>query len=1316
MIPAMSTPLTVVVWLLLFILSGSALPGQNSLPPTGVPPIRNYPPSEYNAHNQNWAIVQDRRGVMYFGNNNGILEYDGVSWQLIPTPGSPVVRSLTIDDTGRIFAGGVGEFGYLAPDTVGRMRFVSLLPGLGEEYRDFSDVWQTLAIGKSIYFVTQKFIFRWDGRHIRVWKAQSSFHVGFAVNDRFYVRQREIGLMELVSDSLSIIPGGAEFAGERIMAMLPFASGEKSGLLLATRTNGLLLYDGLTSRRFVTEADDLFSEGQIYSATRLTNGWYAFGTLQNGIVVIDPDGHLRYHLHKGSGLQDDTIWFLYEDVQNSLWVGMHYGVSRIEIASPFTYFGEKEGLEGSAMQITRHQGVLYVASSMGIYHLDETPGSARTSGRFRKMPDISPQGWALLPFNDVMLAGVFDGVYEIKGNSSRVVSNAYTMSLHRSGQDPDRVFVGMQSGLKAISYEKGQWRDEGRVEGVDYEIRNIYETPDGKLWLSTYNNGLLLVDFSSGFHLKPSVMLFDTLNGLPSNIWNVPFDTRKGLRFATRKGIFRFNETSGRFSPDTSLVIGLGNAPIFSVSEDHRGDLWMVHFEKSNSGMARLRNDNRYKWEESSLLRIRGIDTYVAYPDPLLDGITWLGCIDRVIRYDQANSKDAALPFRTLIREVISNGDSLLFGGVPSGKEGGQKIKFANNSLRFRFAAPVFDDEQKTLYQYRLEGYDKDWSGWSSETYKDFTRLPPGTYRFLVRARDLYGTTGETAVYAFRITPPFYLAWWAYIFYGVLLVAGLAKLLRYQQHQLRRKHQREMEQMEYDKLRELDQLKSDFFTNISHEFRTPLTLILGPVEKLLSENPGEEETRQFLMVKRNAQRLLRLINQLLDLSKFDAGKMNLEMQYADIIPLLRGVVSSFESVAQKVNLQFKNEMEAACLHFDPGKMEQILNNLVSNALKFTPEDGKVTVEVTLADDGKSLRIDVTDTGPGIPEAHLPYVFDRFYQATEISPGGEAGSGIGLALTRELVILHRGDISVRNTESGGACFTVLLPFPKEPQGVTGSVRKPEIRSVVPVRETVITETVLPSGAEDPAKEITLLLVEDNPDMRTFLRESLSGSYCLLEAPDGREGINLALEHIPDLVISDVMMPRKDGLQLCEALKNDERTSHIPIILLTARADIASRIAGLERGADDYLAKPFHRKELLIRTRNLLEGRRRLHERYGALPAPVPSENRDIRIEDVFLRKIRGIVEVHLSDETFEIDQLARQAGMSRSQLFRKIKALTGGSPSIFIRTIRLHRAKELLQNTSMNVSEVACEVGFSTPAYFSDMFLETYGVRPSQLRK
>lgn len=526
-------------------------------------------------------------------------------------------------------------------------------------------------------------------------------------------------------------------------------------------------------------------------------------------------------------------------------------------------------------------------------------------------------------------------------------------------------------------------------------------------------------------------------------------------------------------------------------------------------------------------------------------------------------------------------------------------------------------------------------------------------------------------------------------------------------------------QQQADKLREMDAIKSRFFTNLAHEFRTPLTLMLGPAEQVLAET-GEPKTKQQVgLLQRNALRLLQLINQLLDLSKLEAGKTQLTPRSDDMVGLVKGTLLSFESLAhqKQIALQVKADCDTLIMDIDRDKLEKILYNLFSNAIKFTPSGGDVFVRLTheVVRQEPWVQLVVQDTGVGIPATKLPYVFDHFYQVDASNTREQEGFGIGLALTKELVELHSGSIQIESIESVGTTVTVRLPIRQE-QPVQDAL--PPVLPASYSAVTTISTPLPPSPQAADAPE--LLLIEDNNEVRAFIRSSLGGispsdQYRIREAVNGEEGVQLAQEWVPDLIITDLMMPKLDGYQVCQALKQDERTSHIPIVMLTAKADLDSRVEGLQTGADSYLAKPFHQRELLAQIANLITSRQQLRERFSRdnlwdKGITLPS------LEQAFLDRVRTAIDARLDDESFSVDQLSDDIGVSRTQLHRKLKALVNQSPGDLIRVVRLQRALDLLTRNVATVSEVAYMVGFGNPASFSTSFSRHFGYAPSEVKK
>ena len=523
----------------------------------------------------------------------------------------------------------------------------------------------------------------------------------------------------------------------------------------------------------------------------------------------------------------------------------------------------------------------------------------------------------------------------------------------------------------------------------------------------------------------------------------------------------------------------------------------------------------------------------------------------------------------------------------------------------------------------------------------------------------------------------------------------------------------ELKQAEATSLKELDEAKTKLLTNISHEFRTPLTIMLG-MARLIKEHPDEWFRKGSEKIIQNGHALLHLVNDLLDMARLEAGAMTVNCLQQDIITQLRYLVGSFSSVAteKNIDLQFSPHSGEFIMDFDADKLMQIVSNLLSNALKFTPKDGKVELSTENLLSQHSFSIRVKDNGPGIAAEHLPQIFDRFYRIENPLLQSQSGSGLGLALTRELITLMNGTVSVESEPGAGTQFTITLPVTNEAP-LKEKMTEIETLEFTDSAERFQINKLPPDNTSAPV----VLIVEDNRDLTEYLQHILATEYRVESAADGKSGLEQAFELIPDIIVSDVMMPVMDGIALLERLKSDIRTSHIPVVMLTAKADITSRLTGLEKGADEYLAKPFHEKELRIRLRNLIDMRERMQQHFASLtPDAAHLQDKSLKIENEFIRKIRAFMEENIAAEEFEIQQLCRQMAMSRAQLYRKFKALTGKSVFEYLRTLRLHKAKELLLTSTLNVTQVCFDVGFNNLSHFSRIFTEEFGRKPSDFRK
>lgn len=813
-------------------------------------------------------------------------------------------------------------------------------------------------------------------------------------------------------------------------------------------------------------------------------------------------------------------------------------------------------------------------------------------------------------------------------------------------------------------------------------IMDIFEDEQGNFWLGT-NMGLNKFDTSTEefYH-------FTISNGLPHNwIYRIFEDAHENLWLSTLKGISKFNPHSGTFN-NYDVLKGLVAADRSGVGcQGNNGEIYL----DSPGGLTRFHPDS-----------IRN--------NPYIPPI--------------------------VITNISIMGKSIRFGEEIT-------VPYSDDNISFEFAALSYVRPEKNLYAYKLEGGYDDWHFAGTNRYASYNNLNPGEYTFRVRGSNNDGIWNEDgAAVKIIILPPWWKSMWAYILYILVLGSIVFIMWNAQLKKIRIQHQYEMSRFEARKLHEVDEMKLEFFTNVSHEFRTPLTLILGPVEDII-KSTKEPKTEQIAsLIKRNAGRLLGLVNQLLDIAKFESGNMKLQAVPQNIIPLVKSLVLSFTAYAErkKIALAFNSTGNEIIVYLDRDKIEKIITNILSNAFRFTPVGGSIEVNVKSVPSSDSLfdkqriqerfvEISVSDTGIGIPEEKLPKIFDRFYQVDGSHTRKQGGTGLGLSLTKELVSLHKGEIEVESVAGKGTTFSIKLPLGKghlnpEEIGTTEAEQRREIaedesEKIIEAYEDETNNTIEHKfDIEIFEKKCLplLLLVEDNPDMRQYMKDNLKTDHRILEAHDGEDGWNKSIEHIPDLIISDIMMPKMDGFTLCEKLKTDEKTSHIPVILLTAKAAKEDKLEGYGSGADDYIMKPFEPDELRARITNLIEQRKRIHEDFRRNGMPGLNLANITPVDKKFLQNAYDIITRHIADTSFGIEVFAKELCVSKSLLHKKMVSLTGEPSVEFIRKVRLHRAVKLIEHQFGNLSEIALEVGFSNPAYFSECFKKQFGVSPSQYKR
>lgn len=827
------------------------------------------------------------------------------------------------------------------------------------------------------------------------------------------------------------------------------------------------------------------------------------------------------------------------------------------------------------------------------------------------------------------------------------------------------------------------------------------DQPDRFLWICTKGGGLNRMDKKTGTFIH-----FTKKDGLPDDvIYGILPDDEGNLWGSTNKGLFCM-------SPNKDIT-----------TTDHTKFVFR-NFSKADGLQENEFNTGAYAKMPDGRLAFGGINGYNIF-DP-----------------KEVLVEDYQPP--VFITKILVNNQTITpydeTGILKSTIETTQKItlSYLDKILTLEFASLDFTAPDRNMYRYQLVGADDTWVEAGNHRSATFLNLSPKEYIFRLQGSNSSGVwSDQITELEIIILPPWWKTWWAYLIYAAVFAAGILVYFQFSINRAKLRQQLVFEKKEAERVRELDALKTQLYMNMTHEFRTPLTIILG-MAKQVKENPKEYFNSGLTMITRNGEQLLKLVNSMLDLSKLENGKMSLQLVQGDMVVFLRNIVESFRSYAanKEIQVHFLPEADSVMMDFDKDKLQQVVSNLISNAFKFTPLGGHIYFGLRKTD--ASVTIRVKDTGRGIPEADLENVFDRFYQVDNSATRQYDGSGIGLALSKELVLLMKGKISVQSPPVGartGAEFIVELPISQEavltavPLTPLPAVKK-DIREV---KEKSIGRKPVESGIENPeasrnvdmekakTKEKPLiLLVEDNPDVVAYVASCLQ-DYQLAVAENGQEGYDIATEIIPDLIISDVMMPVMDGFEFCRKVKADERTDHIPVIMLTARADMDSKLEGMELGANAYLPKPYEKQELLLTIRNLFELRARIRRHHqgiagiGEAPGSEQPELTGQEVEDPFVARVRKMIEEHLTDFNLNVDQLAKELHLSPSQFRRKLEALTGFSPNRFIRYLRLNKAKTLLMDEELSITVVAFDSGFSDPSYFTRVFKQELGKTPVDWR-
>jgi serine phosphatase RsbU (regulator of sigma subunit) len=773
----------------------------------GYYPVYNFSSKTYNAQEQNWAIAEDNRGLMYFANSAGVLEYDGISWRLIKLSDKRA-RSLATGKLGRVYVGSENEMGYLAPNSIGEMSYVSLMPFIPEKFADFQVVWNVFTRGDEVYFQTDNYIFVWDGKAIRIISSKVRIHSFFLLDNEFYARLDGVGLTRLEGDSCRLIPKGESFAKRSVYGMIRLDS---STFLIASESRFFKLKhsskneEDWTLNSFTTHADKYLEKYGIFNTVLFETDKISIGTWGGGSVVINLKGELEYIVDKNYGLQDQIIQQQYLDEKGNMWLALSKGISRIEVQAPISLFNNQNGLQGTIQSITRFNNRIYAATNVGVsylyYQAKGLNGDLGMEAVFKPIDKLSLECWDLLTFKynhkEILLVVTNEDISMITENNQVIsIMNGVIYDAYQSHLDPARVYVGHENGLSSLYYQNGDWIKEKQISGIDAAISNITEDFLGNIWMGTLDQGVLKMNIKSFLDKridKVEVFKFDTLQGIPTGTTLVSQISER-LIIGTSNGIYKFKPLQGRFEPDSSFGIEFadGSHYIHRISEINDKEIWMttvVEKSKSKYQIGFLKSDpgNKYTWITQPFIRVSESIQHAIYLDE--SNIVWIGGPDGLYRYDAQVEKNYNSDYYTLIRRVtLANGDTIFKGtgynemGYASNVQPAKLIPvlpYSLNSMSFDFAAQSGENESGLTFSYMLEGYDKKWSEGTSQSSKEYTNLNEGQYVMRIKARNLYGHEGIEAVYSFTILSPWYrtpLAYIGYIIFLAVFIFGIVKV------------------------------------------------------------------------------------------------------------------------------------------------------------------------------------------------------------------------------------------------------------------------------------------------------------------------------------------------------------------------------------------------------------------------------------------------------------------------------------------------------------------------------------------------------------
>ncbi|WP_343306265.1 two-component regulator propeller domain-containing protein [Chitinophaga niabensis] len=1300
------------------------------------------------SHNSVLSITQDGRGFMWYGTRYGLNRYDGQRFRIYKTDQKDstslddnLVLTLYCDSKKNLWVGTSQGLNKYDP-VKDQFERIPITPKSLSIYAIFEDKKGRLWIGSPSglflktakgfrHFVTDGSGNSIAGTHVRCIYEDQKGHLWIGTTNG--LTRLIISGNDFQFETFRHEEGNSNSLPVNYVASITADSQQR--LWIGMLNGGVCIYEPAT--RTFTHVDNIINNS-VRRIIRDKAGKLWVGT-QEGLTIIDPVNKTSISYQHDPGgkksLSQNSIHSLFEDVNGSVWIGTYFGginmihsynTSFSTSQSNASHSGISNNVISSILEDGLHNlwigteggGLNYLNRKTGAYtYYKHNPNDPSSLGsNLVKVVYIDKDGNTWI--------GTHGGGLNLLGDNGKFSQyfydkqNPFTLTLETTAileTTDGRFWVGTNTGLhlfKRNGRQLTEIMDTALLgEMARSSIRYLYEDSRGRLWI-----GSTLYQFVVKGNTRQIVntdcynnSIFEDTKG---NIWT-------SLYYG---GLVKYDQEM-KITARYTDKDGLSSNNIMGMLEDDKQNLWI----STDNGLVKFDPEKKTFQTYTTSDGIAGNE--FNYGSFLEDskGEFFFGGYNGITSFFpgkiEANTYSAPMVFTGLKlfnQPVgINKADHLLKQDIGFTKA--LKFHYNQGVFTIEFALLNYIKSNKNRYAYKLEGIDRDWIE-TNVTAVTYTNLPSGNYTFLVKGANNDGVWSEPARLGIRIMPPFWRTWWAYCIYALLAASIFFLVTRFF-----------FMRALLTKEEELHQVKLNFFTNISHEIRTHLTLLMAPVEKMIETFKKDDPVQQQLFsVKNNANRLLKLVSELMDFRKAETNHLKLYVEKQDLIPFLQEIYTSFSelSLSRNIKTSFLHHTAHTFVYFDREQLEKVFFNLLSNAFKFTPDGGNICLRVEQQKD--TVTISVIDNGRGIAPEYLDKLFSNFFQVADHGVQN-TGYGIGLALSRNIVELHKGNLTVESEPAKRTCFTVtLLQGNKHFEGtrhVLGNKpaeEVPEVLGFTPAEEIPdpkealgykpaeeLPEVIEVLGYKPADHPFTLLIVEDNPELRKLIRETFEQSYQVLESENGAQGLAMATEQIPDLVISDVMMPEMDGLEFCSRLKTDERTNHIPVVMLTAKSSQADHVSGLEKGADLYLSKPFSTRVLELNVRNLLALREKMREKFSRQILTETPETLSNTVDDAFLQKVIQLVEEHMDEPEFGVEMLSRKVAMSQPVLYKKLKALTDMSVNDFVKSLRLKKAAALILKKQHTVYEVAYMVGYADRKYFSKEFKKQFGKTPTE---